>query len=36
MKLSLESTIEYAPLDVMAIIDVIANHPSCGLPQNLK
>jgi hypothetical protein len=32
----LEFVLEYAPLDVMVIIDVVANHPFGGLPQNLK
>jgi hypothetical protein len=35
-ELSLELILEYAPLDVMVIVDVVANHPSGGLPQNLK
>jgi len=36
-ELSLESIIEYAPLDVIVIVVVVvANHPCSSLPQNLK
>jgi hypothetical protein len=32
----LECVLEYAPLDAMAIIAIIANQPFSGLPRNLK
>jgi hypothetical protein len=35
-ELSLEFVPKYAPLDVMVIVVVVANHPFGGLPQNLK
>jgi len=32
----LECAPKYAPLDVMAIVVIVANHPFGGLPLNLK
>jgi hypothetical protein len=32
----LEYVPKCAPLDVMVIVDVVANHPFIGHPQNLK
>jgi hypothetical protein len=35
-ELSLEFTLECTPLDVMAIVVIVANYPFVGLPHNLK
>jgi hypothetical protein len=35
-ELFLEYILEYAPLDVMVIVAIIANCPYGGLPQNVK
>jgi hypothetical protein len=35
-ELSLKSILEYAPLNVMVIVAIVANHPFGGFSQNLK
>jgi hypothetical protein len=35
-ELSLESTPKYIPLEIMAIVAIVTNGLSIGLPQNLK